>query len=155
MISRAEAQDLVRSEVSQQLAAQPSRRGGGGFRLPKVWRGQVQINRRVASLLGIRTLSGFVDYVLANLGGGGGGGNTPPTECPPCVGPATRTYDAGGAVTQITYGAPVEVTTVLTRDSAGRITQTETTWAAGTRTCVYTRDAQGRVLTSDCAFVEA
>lgn len=120
---------------------------------PRTWRGNVQVNRRAASLLGIRDLSSFVDYVLANLGGGGGGVAT--TECPPCVGPATRTYDAGGVLTQIAYGAPVQVTTVMTRDGVGRLTETATTWSAGVRTCTYTRDAQGRVTASNCAFVAA
>ncbi|MGH1343790.1 MAG: hypothetical protein ACRBN8_19695 [Nannocystales bacterium] len=151
MISRSEVEGLVRNEVSQQLAVRPVRRG---FRLPKTWRGNVQVNVRAASLLGIRTLSGFVTYVLANIGGGGGGSSAP-TECPPCVGPATRTYNAAGVVTQIEYGAPVQVTEVISRDGVGRITETATTWAAGTRTCTFTRDAQGRVTTTNCAFVAA
>ncbi|MCR9162860.1 MAG: hypothetical protein ACE37F_14170 [Nannocystaceae bacterium] len=151
MLTRAEAEAIVRAE----LARQPRR--GGARRLPRTWRGNVQINRRAASLLGIRSLSSFVDYVLANLGGGGGGGggSEPDPACPPCVGPASYTYDASGRLTQIDYGSPVSVVSVITRDADGRITQVATTWDAGTRTCTYGYDGNGRRSTSSCAFVAA
>lgn len=153
MISRSEVRDIVAREIALSAPARPR---GGGRRLPRMWRGTVQISRRSASILGIRTLSQFVDYVMANIGGGGGGGGgTSNPECPPCVGPATYTRDAAGRITQIEYGAPVSVTTVLTRDGEGRITESETTWAAGTRTCTYTRDGEGRITTSSCSFVAA
>lgn len=148
MLTRSEVAALVRAEIERQP------RRGGRVRLPRTWRGNVQISRRAASLLGIRTLSGFVDYVLANLGGGGGGGGSDPA-CPPCVGPAAYTYDTGGRLTQIDYGDPVSVVSVITRDGTGRITQVATTWAAGTRTCTYTYDGNGRRSSSSCAFVAA
>ena len=118
----------------------------------RTWRGNVQVNTPSAAALGIRELKGFVNYVLANLGGGGGGSDP---SCPPCVGPAVNTYDAAGRLTTIQYGSPVQVTTTITRNAAGQITETETVWAAGTRTCTHTYNAAGRRTGSECAFVAA
>lgn len=118
----------------------------------RVWTGVVALHNRAAALLGLKTLDDFIDHTLANLGGGGGGSDP---SCPPCVGPASYTYDAGGRLTTVEYGAPVQVTMTITRNGAGQITQTEHVWAAGTRTCTFTYDGNGRRTDSSCAFVAA
>ena len=157
MVSRDEVVAIARREARSEAAKRP--RGGGGVRLPRVFRGDVQVARRSTSPLGIRHLSQFVDYVMANIGGGGGGGGggAPAShpECPPCVGPAEYVYDAGGRMTEVRHGSPVQVTTTITRDTAGRVTQTQTVWAAGTRTCTYGYDGVGRRTSSSCSFVAA
>jgi hypothetical protein len=106
-------------------------------------------------MLGIRSLSRFVDYVLANLGGGGGGGGVVPISdptCPPCVVPANYSYDGEGRLEQINYGSPVAVITTISRDGAGRVTEMATSWSAGTRTNTFTYDAAGRRQTSSSTF---